>query len=60
MGGGVSQNIAIADKRRGGIRQIMTMADEGGGGVLKRPNLADIMCEQPLNETENTRLKEGL
>ena len=28
--------------------QMLTIDDKGGGGVLKRPNLADIICEQPL------------
>ena len=27
---------------------MLTIADEGGRGGLKTPNLADVICEQPL------------
>ena len=32
----------------GGVQEMMKIADEGGGEVNKHPNLADIICEQPL------------
>ena len=35
-------------KGGGGVSQKMTIADEGGRGVKKCPNLADMICEQPL------------
>ena len=35
-------------KGGGGVSQKKTIADEGGEGVNTRPNLADIICEQPL------------
>ena len=39
---------------------MMTIADEGGRGVQKCPNLADIICEQPLNACKENQSTQNL